>query len=597
MMSEPKKEKNTAFFQRQRNTIVALAIVAAVLLAGYFIVRGALSEAPAESSAPPAVDLLPGEVVENGALMIYPSLERTDLKTVKIHNPKNKEAGDAYVDWGLGFVYDDKQKDSYAYMLNYDYASIDSDMLAYFCAAVASPVIGSRVEDHCTDFSPYGLDGAEEDLLHLTIEANDGAVYKLFIGDVNPGGNGYYVRSGDMVTDKDGKTYVRDSVYLLNAASSSYFRSTVAATPMAMLETLMTYPIASSFSSFALMSADETLSVSFLPVETLQNPADIFAGSNLYRAVTPAGFFSSSQFETRITRFEDFRAEEIMEMATLQGTGTDEDGEYTYYYFPDEVLEKYGLDSRHIRYFLLYSALHQESKEHVLSEVYFSDLQSDGYYYAYSLCFNTICRVKPETVDFLTWSNEDFIDRYALRMSIGYCKKLSVQGTLNGQPLNLSFTATLAQETEGTGYRLTGAVCDQTGKTLKLENYRNLFRVFYTTYTRGSVPSDLDKEKLMEGEPYFSFTVETPSVTVYEQDASGKNTNKILRVIPSVTRITRFYRYSNDRALMTVEMIDSEGKSSGESGEFYVSVIRLNKLLQDTKNVSENLPVDYYGRE
>lgn len=589
-----RQKSRKSFWLRRRNTLVALALIFAVLLAGYFVVRSALSdEEDPGGDMPSGLNLLPGEASYGGSVLLYPQIDRKDLKTVKIHNPANKTRGEVYVDWGIGFAYDAEKKDSYGYLIEYDYASLDETQLTYFAVAVGTPVFSSRLEDHCSDFSPYGLDYAsDEEATYILVEKTDGTVHKIYVGNKNPSGTGYYVRVADSVTDSEGNTSVRDAVYLLASATSSYYEETLLSYPPRMLDTLMTYPISSTFSSYALSSSDGRLDVSFLPVSNLTT-SSLFGGSSLYRSVSPEGYFSSSRFETSIQRFEYFAGEETMEYATKLVSGTDEDGEeYSFYAFDDEVLAKYGLDPDHVQFFLMYSALYAEAEEHVISEVYFSDLRPDGYYYAYSLSFNTIVRVDPSLVDFLEWDMLDFIDSYILRMSIGYCEELTMSGKIDGVPYRETFRATI-----GTDNVLKGAFAENLGEEVDLDAYRMLFTELYTTILWGEVPEDLDFEELTDGEPYLEITVSTPRITVYVKDEAGNNTSKVETVLPSVKRILRFYRYSNGRALMTVEMIDEKGESSGESGSFYVLVSRLDKLIRDTKNVCDGVPFSYYDKE
>lgn len=593
-MSKSTNQNRAPFLVRQRNLIIALFVVAAVLAAGYFAIRAVLTE-----EEPPVniaeQELLPGEVMSNGSRLVYEPLDSSKLKSVKVHNPANRTAGEQYVDWGIGFAYDEEAKNSYAFFLGCDYLEIDDEQLAYFCAGVGMTVVASRLEDHCTDFAPYGLDKSPEELLTVTVETVEGKVYTLYIGNINPGGNGYYVRSADSVTDSEGNSYVRDSVYLLNQASSSYLQKTVAAAPMAMLTKLLTFPVASSFSSFALASTDGSVDVSFLQTGTFQTVADLFSGSNLYRSVTPEGFFASSQFETRIIRFQNFCGEEVMEYATETREGEDEEGKYSYAYFPEEILEKYGLDPDHIRYMLAYSANYVETNEHLLSEVYFSAQQPDGYYYAYSLCYNTICRVSPETADFLRWGTIDFLDPTVVRISIGYIKNFAIEGKKDGRDISLSFTQQNVMEEDGT-YLMQSAVCDQTG-AIDLSAYRNFFRVLFGSYVQGEVPDTLDQEALKEGEPYLTLRIKTDRVTIYKKNDSGTITNQVDCVIEPAERILRFYRYSNGRALVTSEYVEADGTTTGESGLFYVLVDRLDKLLSDAEKVSQRQEVNVYGRE
>lgn len=589
------KKHNQSFLAKRRNAIVALAIVFTVLIVGYFALRGVLDGEVADTTPSEEVKLLPGEASYGNSTLIYPHIERKDIKSVTVHNPANRVYGDAYVDWGIGFAYDEEKKDYYGYMLTYEYPELDDTKLAYFAVGSGYATIASRVETDCKDFSPYGLEFAsEEEATYIVVEKRNGTKHKLYFGKKNLSGNSYYVRSGDTYTDDQGNTVERNTVYLLSANTTSYMDSTILAKPTEMLTTRITFPILSKFSSFVLQEAEGDLSITFLPVNSIKNIESVFGGSSIYYTVTPKGYFSSSDFETRITRFEDFLGEETLEFATKLIEGTDEEtGEpYSFYAFEEEVLKKYSLDKDHVKYMMMYTAATEGSEEHIVSEVYFSELRPDGYYYAYSLSFNTIVRVEASKVDFLSWELRDFVDSYALRMSIGYCDTITFKGTVDGKPFTERFSSTVKED-----YQVTSAYADLAGTGVALNQYRILFQELYTTMLRDSVPEDLDKEALMENEPYLEISVKTRDVTVYATDEFGMPTTKVEGVIKSVTRTLRFYRYSNGRAMMTVETFDQNGKSSGESGQFYVLTSRLDKLIGDADKLVKGESFSYYDKE
>ena len=310
---------NQSFMKKRRNTIVMLAIVFTVLIAGYFALRGVLVDETPTTTEPPAVELLPGEGTFGDSKLIIPRIERKDLDTVTIHNPNNRVYGDVYVDWGIGFAYDETAKDYYGFLLTYDYAELDGTQLAYFAMSCGYVSFTSRVAeiDENTDLSIYGLDYAsDEEATYMLIKKRDGTTHKLYYGKKNPSGTAYYVRSGDTYVDENGNTVERNTIYLLGASTTTYTESTALAKPTEMLTTRMSYPIKSMFSSFILQDSMGDLNIAFLPVKSLKNVDSVFGGSSLYYTAMPKGYFSSSEFETRITIFEDFLGEETLEYAT-----------------------------------------------------------------------------------------------------------------------------------------------------------------------------------------------------------------------------------------------------------------------------------------
>ena len=536
---------------------------------------------------------MPGEVKSpNGkSTLIYPTIDSKNLAEVRIHNPANEALrGKEYVDWGIQFLYDKDKKQLRGYLIGHELdLFIDETQLTTFAAGIGNMVFSRRLVDECKDFKPYGLD--EENAIRIEVELTDKTLYTLYIGKMNPSGTAYYARSADTVTDAFGRTYQRSAVYLLGTATTTYLQSTACALPSQMLSSLMAYPVnlEAGFSSFELFSVhDNRIAVSLRPRPAEITSADmLFYGSFNYYAVEPAGHFSSPAFDTRITVFESFEGIEVMEYGTKLITGVDEDGkEYSFYDIETEVLAEYGLDNGRLQYILRYSSPEAESKEILESEVWFSELQPDGYYYARSLNFGTIVKVDPAMVDFLGWRTLDFLDSYALRLNIGNAAELTISGMDNGERFTETFIA--SSKFKEDSYVVESVKAESLNKKLSMTDYRELFRELLTVTLQGDVPSDLDTESLMAGEPYFEIKIKTPKYNISKTYPKG---------LESVTRILRFYQYTNGRAFMTVEMIDASGKSSGETGRFYVRMSRLEKLITDTKKFCNGESFSHFDKE
>lgn len=580
------QKKKQSFLARRLNTLVALFVILAVLVVGYFFVQSALkedAETPTTTEEPTV--LLPGEVKSGNSLLVYPSVDQKDLDEVRIHNPELEEA---YRDWGIKFLYNDKEKRSLGYIFGHENdVYLDETQLTLFAAAAGNMIFTRRVADVCEDYSIYGL--SEEEAIRVEVKKTDGTVCTVYIGNLNPSGTAYYLRSGDIATDENGNPYERKAVYLMTAGTTAYIQETLAARPTAMVSPLLAYPVNPEvgFAVFELFSVDGSIKLSLRPRSSITSAEKLFGGSFNYYAVEPAGYYSSAAFDTRIEVFEMFQGSEVMEYGNKQVTTTDDNGkELVYYDFETDVLAKYGLDSSRLQYIMRYSSVIDETAEPLQSEIWFSDLQPDGYYYARSLNFNIIVKVDPATVDFLGWQTVDFLDAYALRLNIGNAAKLTVKGKLDGKLFEESFVA--SSQLSDSEYVVKSVRAEKLDKQLSMTYYREFFRELLTITLQGNVPSDLDKEALMAKEPYFEIRIETPKYNKSDKYPEG---------LESITRILRFYQYTNGRALVTVETVDASGKSSGENGSFYVRVSRLDKLLGDAQKLCNGEEFSYRDKE
>lgn len=588
-------EKRISFLARQRNMIVAVLIILAILTAGYFIVIRPLTvQKPANSGTPSEINLLPGEVKQQNNILIFEKIDREKIKEVKIHNPKNASFGEKYVDWGFKVVAETdeetKEVNHSLYLTGYEYAPTEATLEAYLVTGAGYSLVSSRVEEHCTDFSKYGLEKSggdnDADAVYYTIETTDGKIYKLYIGNKIPSGAGYYVRSGDTVTDENGNTYVRDSVYIVSATTLDY---SILATPMVAVQPMLTYPLqqmsGAIFGAFSLTDNDGSLDIMFLPVDTkAQDPFINFSALATYEAVTPAGYYASDTFDALTEVFAKLSGLEVVELASLMTLTDKETGEeYEEYYFAEDVFAKYGLtEPRYSLYF---------NNNGVDSAVYFSDVQKDGYMYAYSLVFNTICKVDPVSVYFLEWDTYQFIQSEVFRMNVNDCGRIEVSGKFGGQSVSEAFEIT------GKDKELLVKCLTSPDKTIDVNNFRYYYQVLLQTCVQDEIPSDIDVEKLTKGDPYATISITTRRIVVFKKDENGKDTGKLDYVLEPVTRVYRFYQYTNGRALCTIESIDENGNSLGESGKFYVRVYKLDKILSDTLKVRDNIDVDKRERE
>lgn len=580
--------KKQSFLARRLNTLVALFVILAVLVAGYFLVQSVLEE---ETGTPTTTEepmvLLPGEVMSGNSMLVYPSVNQKDLDEVRIYNP---ELDEKYKEWGIKFLYNADEGRSLGYVIGHDNdVYLDETQLTLFAAAAGNMIFTRRVVDVCENYDVYGL--SEEEAIRVEVKTTDGSCYSVYIGNLNPSGTAYYLRSGDTATDENGNPYERKSVYLMTTGTTTYISGTLAASPTAMVSPLLAYPVNPElgFSSFELFSVNGDIKLSLRKNPgTITDARMLFGGSSFnYYSVEPSGYFSSSAFDTRIEVFEMFQGSEVMEYGTKPVTMTDDDGkEYVYYDFETDVLVKYGLDASRLQYIMRFAAQSDDTAEPIESEVWFSSLQPDGYYYARSLSFNIIARIDPTTVDFLGWTTIDFLDAYALRIGIGNAAKLTMKGTVNGKAFAETFVPTC--QLSDSEYIVKSVMAESLNKQLSLDYYRELFREVLTIMLQGTIPTDLDKEALMASDPYFEIRIETPKFNKSDKYPNG---------LESVTRILRFYQYTNGRALVTVETIDANGESSGENGSFYVRVSRLDKLIGDAQKLCNGETFSFRDKE
>ncbi len=605
MRSQTIEKSNT--IKKSVRLMSILAVVFLVLLAGYFfVVRPLLVEEGAPQQAVVCDPIWESEVASvNGRVLMYPHYERENILKVSIHNPRNAVYGKHYVDWGFHQYTgpEDNPDGLYPgdfYLTNFEYAPFDSALLSNVVIGAGYTLAVSRVEDHCTDYSRYGLDYATpEDAVSVTMETTDGKSYTYYIGDKIPSGSGYYVRVvGKDVLKATGESIERDSVYVL---SPSNLEAALLVNPVKLVTPTLTLPVDTQsmqlLDSFLLtvcdtpyINADGTgfdPMIELYPVDAENDPFAQYAGLGVYYAASHPGYFASTRFESLTSLFADFQGDEVLELGTLMKDSEGED----YYGFDYATLEKYHLTPGEYKYEMTYTF------QEIESGVFFSPLQEGSYYYAYAPVFNTICKISAEKAYFLQWEEQAFLMNQLVYLAIDKCDSVKINGSyfgsgIAGDRVGLQ-TVNEIYQLSGTGSNLLVNTAD--GKTLNAKQFRTLYEILISIANRGEV-SDQEVAELMKKDPVASIEVSTRRSVVYVVNEQGVSTTEIDYIQESVSKKFNFYELSDGRLFCTIQSIDAEGKASAETGSFYVLSARLEQLFRAAQDLREDKPIDKLDR-
>ncbi len=590
--------------------IIALSVVFVLLLVGYFVfVRPMLEDDEVVQSVVYS-PIWESEVASSGGkVLMYPHYERSEISKITVHNPDNAKFGDQYVDWGFtkytgpedndeGLIPDD------FYLDGYEYAPFSAEALANLVVGAGYTLATARVEDHCTDYSRYGLDYATpEEAISVTLTLMDGKIYTYYIGDKTPSGSGYYIRVvGEDKLLSTGEMQERDSVYTVAPAN---LEAAVLRSPVEIVTPTLTLPVDTQsqtlLDSFRIWINEPEYIVKdedgknvirpaiyLKPLDESKDPFALFSGLSVYYAESHPGYFGSSRFEELNSVFADFQGSEVVELATQ--SISEEDGE-PIYTFDAETQKKYHLDDPYYTLCYRYQGID--------NYVYFSPLQENSYYYAYSLTFNTICKVMAEEVYFLTWDLQAYLQNHLIYVNIDKCDSLKITGKYDFWKVDADGAQKIdineAYQLTGSGQNLVINTAD--GKTLDTKQFRNFYQILISISNRGMLSAEEVKEA-MKGEAVATFEATTRRTVVYKTDEQGNNTNEVDYVLESVTKIYRFYKTAGDsgRLLCTIQQIDPEGNASEETGSFYVLDSRLHQLFEAMISLENGTPIDKYER-
>ena len=587
---------------KQLILIISIAALAVVLIIAYFaFIKPALED---KSDGKTELELIWKDEVNyaNTYVMMFEHIQSDNIESIKIHNPKNAEKyGGQYVDWGV-YRYraaNDPDNKGYEegdfYLTGFEFAPYDQERLSELNNAAGMTITTARVEDHCDNYAKYGLAFEnEEDAMYFVITSTSGKSYKAYIGDRLPSGNGYYARvAGSSVELATGEEKERDSVYIF---ANSFVESTLMSYPATITDTYITLPLdfsaVKTLDYFLISDIENATIFEARPNKsTRTDPFALFAGSSIYYTVEPKGYYGSTAFEELATSLAEFKGSSVVELATPQPA---EDGGEDILGFTDEQLAKYQLDQEHIRYAIIFR------HNGIDNEVYFSDLIDGSYYYAWSLVMNTILKVDYTAAPFLRWTHLTYINTAPFGLSIYNCESISVTGTYDDPGIDVPERKGVQNVDES--FRISGTQSTIVVTNLKTgENItRQQFSKYYLQLLYMNLREELEEEEVKrimeENDPCCTLTVATRTKTIYKQDNAGNDTTEVERVLPSVKKIYRFYRYTAGRALVTIESVDGDGNSLGEVGSYYMMASKVDQILASALSLVNGIPIEGNAR-
>ncbi len=619
------KKVKSSIFARQKNTIIALAVIFAVLLCAYiFIIRPLMKDDSDAASAPISL-IWENEVASSGGIMMFEHIERNSVSEIKVHNPSLlSKYGEQYVDWSIYRAAKDENvggatiEKGELYLKGYEYAPLDDNDTDSTIAAIINdagfPLALSRVTDHAEDFSKYGLDfESDEDAIYCEITTVDNKIYKFYVGDKIPSGTAYYVRMAgkDVCTDKESEFYGQeienDSVYIYDCTG-------ILVSPTDAVSPILTYPLNTSlqayFNSFEIAdyvdntdAADDderkketrVKLMSTKDKSYLSKPISAFAQEAIYYTSIPTGYNSSSAFEDLFESFTNgLMGATVRELATLHDGVDEETGKsYKYYGFDDAVRDKYfeGGAACTLTFFW----------NNIENVIVVSNLTENGTYYVYSLVYNTICEVDADTLSFIRWDQSMFIDRNFFRVSIYNCSNFSVYGTYydfdsdyEKKTVDVSFNV----ETDSNNNQSVTSESFSANGTMSASERTENFRELYTIMMLSALGEMLDEnevEEILKGEAFAEIRVSTRKHTATVSDPTAEDSKETTVNVPGMTRIYRFYKYSTGRCLVTTADV-IEGEESKETGCFYMMTASVEQILEAAENVANDVPVSKYER-
>lgn len=532
--------------KRQTLTTAVIAVVTVVLIIMYFAVLSPILNNVAEVSDAPK--LLEGESLGAGnRIFMYDYMDKDSVKAVSVTNENADYAISLSED---GNYYIDGNKN----------APYDTNLFTSLCVSVGYSLSMKRIvpssddgnEPGYIDFSLYGLD-EENAPAHYTVTNKKDESYTVWIGKEITSEQGYYARLEG-----------RNAVYIIG--------NDIQNTVLCPLENIITPILAFPTSSqtyyetdyFSLWRNGEH----FITVHYLSSKEeyDKYAAETKYVMAYHCGIDSSDVTEAQsaselkgivgtdlleynYTPAIDEYADVLQELISFKGTKTvkviepileDATNEELALYAKNvsDTLNEYGIDYSKPAHELFFNY------NGVNNYVIFSEKNEDGIYYAFSYTFGLIVEVSSDTVGFLDWSFERWVEPAFFQKNITKVAQVRLEAGDN------ICDFTLDHQIDANGKDNLTVKEKTSGKTIDTKEFREFFKVLLTREIRGKFEGEIPPE---------SAHIATLTITTV-----GGNRSEY-----------KFYQSSTQRACMTI---------NGES-EFYVLASGVRKMISDAQKL------------
>ena len=259
----------------------------------------------------------------------------------------------------------------------------------------------------------------------------------------------------------------------------------------------------------------------------------------------------------------------------------------------DEELEAFGLNNpAHDFSFVYKDANEQEFSNHFV----LSEKSEDGKYYGYSELFDMILVIDESQLPYLEWEEIDWYEREYFLFNIAHVQTIKLEGTSVKSPITFTLDNSKTDQSNGMAsnnlevyangdlmdYKLTVTKPSGTQVTETASyNFKRFFQALLTASVEGN--ADLTAEEM-------EALRETPDgdcflkITVHADDGKGQSANLVYR----------FYRYTERKAYLTVEVLDSTtdvGSPERGQGVFYVLRSFCDKLVADAYRFMEGTEI------
>ncbi len=258
-----------------------------------------------------------------------------------------------------------------------------------------------------------------------------------------------------------------------------------------------------------------------------------------------------------------------------------------------DELEEYGLDAHAHDFSYTYT---DADGTHFVNNFIISEKSEEGLYYGYSADFDMIVCFTESQAEYLEWEDIDWYEREYFQVNIAHVYSIKMEGAGLDAPIVFRLDNSKTDQSAGLSSenlevyandRLMNYVISYTKPSGSIEeepasyNFRRFYQAFLTASMEGN--AELSDEAMQD----FRDTPDEDcllKITVLADDGQGN----------TMYNVYRFYRYTERKAYMTIEVLDSPDAPSEPtraSGRFYVLKSFCDKLIADAHRFMDGVEV------
>ncbi len=259
----------------------------------------------------------------------------------------------------------------------------------------------------------------------------------------------------------------------------------------------------------------------------------------------------------------------------------------------DDELDEYGL----LEYAHEFSFIYTDTEDNdFVNYFHVSEKTEDGLYYAYAPDYDMIVCFTESQAEYLDWEDIDWYEREYFQTNIAFVTTIKLEGAGLDAPIIFTLDNSKSDQSQGINSEklevyANGKLIDYTLTVTRPSgtveeahstyNFRRFFQAMLTASMQGNAElSDEEMEALRktpDGECLLKITTSADD---------GKGTTQ--------DRVYRFYRYTERKAYMTIEVLDGPDAASDPthaSGRFYVLKPFCDKLIADAHRFLEGTEI------